>query len=435
MDNTYQRPLRVAVVITRDLSERNGRTPILLHILQALNARHETELLHLHALVEGHSLIDTAGAIATWLVSMCRGRPLPLQCVLYASPRQCRVIAARIAETACDTVYLDTVRCQQLLRLLRRRLPGLHIVTDFDDLMSRRARYLFRNRLPFATGHVGRHLPGWLRFLPEKLLAYPIVGYEALTLPAAEDEVIAASDATILISSADRDQLGGRTPVDTVHAIPPAVAVVCPPTDTPPTRFVFIGSDEFIHNRAAIDFLLDTWRASRPPLDLHIYGRQSRVGLAAKGVHWHGFVDNLAEVYRPGSIALAPAMDRGGIKTKVLEAWAWGCPVLCNKAATEGLSITNYPFVLPEAEWPGILTAPQDRDWTSAARMGHAFVRDTCSAERFARAWQEIVRPVARSSAANTAGPELAGFNPARETHATDALASLFIRRGPEAKV
>ena len=428
MDTTYQRPLRVAVVITRDLSERNGRTPILSHIVRALTARHETELLRLPALVESRSLLDAAGALFVWVASLCRGRPLPLQCVLYASPRQCRAIAARIAEMACDTVYLDTVRCQQLLRTLRRRSPGLHVVTDFDDLMSRRARYLFHNHLPFACGHVGRHLPGWLRFLSEKLLACPIAAYEARTLPAAEDEVIAASDATILISSADRDKLGARAPVDTVHAIPPAVAAVNPPKDTPPARFVFIGSDNFIHNRAAIDFLLDIWRKFRPPLDLHIYGRQSRNGVAVENVHWHGFVEDLAEVYQPGSIALAPAMDRGGIKTKVLEAWAWGCPVLCNEAAVEGLAIGDYPFTLPQAAWPGILTAPNGRDWAAAARLGHAFVRDTCSAERFERAWQEIVRPTARSSVANAVLPGQAGFKPAGEMDASGALASAFIK-------
>ena len=211
-------------------------------------------------------------------------------------------------------------------------------------------------------------------------------------------------------------------------ASPPAVAAVNPPKDTPPARFVFIGSDNFIHNRAAIDFLLDIWRKFRPPLDLHIYGRQSRNGVAVENVHWHGFVEDLAEVYQPGSIALAPAMDRGGIKTKVLEAWAWGCPVLCNEAAVEGLAIGDYPFTLPQAAWPGILTAPQDHDWAGAARLGHAFVRDTCSAERFERAWQEIVRPTARSSVANAVVPGQAGFKPAGEMDASGALASAFIR-------
>jgi hypothetical protein len=429
MDISDQRSSRVAIVITRNLSEQNGRTPILSHILRALNARYETKLFRLPALVESRSLQDIAGALLVWTASLCRGRPLPLQCVLYASPRQCNAIAAGIAENACDTVYLDTVRCQQLLRKLRLRLPGLHVVTDFDDLMSRRAGYLLRNRLPFATGHVGRHVPRWLRVLCEKLLARPIAAYEAFTLPAAEDEVIASSDATILISSADRDMLKSRTSVDTVHAISPAVTVVRPPLeDIRPTRFVFIGSDNFIHNRSAIDFLLEIWRKYRPPLDLHLYGLQGRTYLAAQGVHWHGFVEDLAEVYQPGSIALAPAMDRGGIKTKVLEAWAWGCPVLCNQAAMEGLAIENYPFALPETGWPAILIAPYDREWANAARIGHAFVRDHCSAERFEQAWQEIVCPTARDPVANATEAVQDDIQAAGEMHAPGAQPSIFAR-------
>jgi glycosyltransferase involved in cell wall biosynthesis len=430
MDIIYQRPLRIAIVTTRNLSEHNGRTPILSHIVRALEARHETELLHLPALVESPSLRDVAGALLVWITSVFRARPLPLQCVLYASPRQCRAAIARIAALQCDAVYLDTVRCQHLLRMLRRALPGLYIVTDFDDLMSRRARYLFQNRLPFPAGHVGRHVPHWLRILCEKLLATPIAGYEALTLPAAEDEVIAASDATILISGADRDKLGMRRPVETVHAIPPAVAAERPPLkDVVPSRFIFIGSDNFVHNRAAIDFLLESWRKFQPSFSLHIYGRQSRTKPVVAGVHWHGFVEDLAEVYQPGSIALVPAMDRGGIKTKVLEAWAWGCPVLCNTAALEGLAIEDYPFVLPEAEWPAVLTAPHDREWTSAARGGYEFVRDHCSAEDFERAWQEIVHAAARKSVADTAELAQIGFHiPGKTNAAPGALSSWFAK-------
>ena len=426
MDIPYQRPLRIAIVVTRNLSERNGRTPILSHIVRALEARHEIELLHLPALVESRSIRDIAGALLVWIASVLRMRPLPLQCVLYGSPRQCKATMARIAEMQCDVVYLDTVRCQLLLRMLRGAIPGLHVVTDFDDLMSRRARYLFRHHLPFPTGHVSRHVPHWLRVLSEKLLARPIAGYEALTLPAAENEVIAASDATILLSVADRDMLSLRRPVETVHAIAPAVTVVRPPMqDIPPNRFIFIGSDNFVHNRAAIDFLLESWRKVRSPLDLHIYGRQSRTKAAVAGVHWHGFVEDLAEVYQPGSVALVPAMDRGGIKTKLLEAWAWGCPALCNKAAIEGLAIENYPLVLPETEWPAILTAPCDRDWASAARIGHAFVRDHCSAEGFERAWQEIILPGLRIAVEDE--PAQMGLHiPGSTKAAPSALASRF---------
>ncbi|HEY2008176.1 MAG TPA: glycosyltransferase family 4 protein [Rhizomicrobium sp.] len=429
MDIQYQRPLRIAIVVTRDLSERNGRTPILSHVVRALKARHEIKLLHLSALVESRSSIrDIAGALLAWIASVLRMRPLPLQCVLYGSPRQCKDIIAKIAKMQCDAVYLDTVRCQLLLRMLRGAIPGLYVVTDFDDLMSRRANYLFRNRLPFPTGHVSRHVPHWLRVLSEKFLAGPIAGYEALTLPAAENEVIAASDATILLSVADREMLSLRRSVESVHAIPPAVTVMrSPMKDIAPSRFIFIGSDNFVHNRAAIDFLLESWRKVRAPLDLHIYGRQSRTQATVEGVHWHGFVEDLAEVYQPGSVALVPAMDRGGIKTKVLEAWAWGCPALCNKAAMEGLAIESYPLVLPETEWLAILAAPCDREWASAARIGHAFVRDHCSAEGFERAWQKIILPRPRNAVEDETDLAQIGLHiPDRTNTAQAALASRF---------
>jgi glycosyltransferase involved in cell wall biosynthesis len=396
MDIAYRRPLRIAIVVTRDLSESNGRTPILSHIVRALSAHHETELLYLRAVVESPNLRDIAGALLAWLASVLRGHPLPLQCVLYASPWRCRQIVARIRESGCDAVYLDTVRCQMVLRLLRKTLPALHIVTDFDDLMSRRARYLFQNRLPFAAGHVGRHFPSWLRLMAEALLARPIVGYEALTLPLTEDDVVAASDATVLLSSADRDILHARTPAETLHTIPPAIAVMRPPQEgVSPRRFVFIGSDSFIQNRTAIDFLLDTWCRYRPPLELHIYGRQSRTPVRVAGVHWRGFAADLAEVYEPGSIALVPALDRGGIKTKVLEAWAWGCPVLGNLSAVEGLGIEDYPLALPEVDWPAFLTAPleQGATWARAARTGYDFVHDHLSAQRFEWSWDAIMHP------------------------------------------
>ena len=83
---------------------------------------------------------------------------------------------------------------------------------------------------------------------------------------------------------------------------------------------------------------------------------------------------------------------------------------MCNTAAMEGLAIQDYPLVRQEAEWPAILTAPDGREWTSAARIGHAFVRDHCSAEGFEQSWQEIMQPLAREPILGTAEPAPLGF-------------------------
>ncbi|MDB5393579.1 MAG: hypothetical protein JWM91_1085 [Rhodospirillales bacterium] len=400
MNPAYGAPIRIAFVLTRDLTQHNGRTPILSHIIRTLRRNHAVDVLRLRSVMEAGGIWDVAGTLLCWLRSLALWQPVPLQCLLYASPRECARLTEQIRQCGCDAVYLDTVRCQSLLRSLRRALPDLHVVTDFDDLMSRRTAYLSRNRLPLLVGHVGPHLPRWLRFLAEGPLARLITAYETATLPAAEDEVVAASSVTILLSTVERQMLHQRTKVNTtklLHAISPAFAVQAAPWRSAPSlRFIFIGSDDQLQNRTAIDYLLKAWRTLRPMAQLHIYGRQNRPAADVAGVHWHGVVEDLSQVYQAGSISLVPALVTGGIKTKVAEAWAWGCPVLGNDSALEGLGITNYPLVLPEDEWAPFLTQPSAyyETWVQAARSGNAFVRRALSPDHFERAWERAMHPI-----------------------------------------
>jgi glycosyltransferase involved in cell wall biosynthesis len=399
MDPRNDSKLRIAIITTRDLAEQNGRTPIIREIVRTLGETEEVALFRLHSITEIGRIGAILGAAVTWIVSLIRLSPLPLQCVLYAARSECREITKRIQDFDADCVYLDTVRCQVLLRRLRRSLPHLHVVTDFDDLMSHRAAYLRRNRLPFAPGHVAKHFPPWLRYLVEAPLAQAIVTYEAATLPGAENEVARASAATVLLSPVDRDRLRRRPALaghGTVHSILPATRIQGSAWDgVPPLRFVFIGSDFYLQNRTALDFLVRIWREEGLSTPLHVYGRQRFPRTSPPAIRWHGFVEALSEVYQPGSIALAPSLDRGGIKTKVIEAWAWGCPVLGNPAAFEGLAIKDYPLVLPEADWPALMARPEAYLdlWAAAARIGNSFVGESLLPEGFEQAWNDVMRP------------------------------------------
>ena len=386
---------RIAFVSTRDLDQPNGRTLILGPVIRSLRRHHQLDILPLRSVMQTRKPRDVVGAVLAWGKSLLRGRPLPLQCLLYASAAEAERLARQIRDGKYDVVYLDTVRCQILLRALRRLAPDIHVVSDFDDLMSRRAAFLARQGLPFLSGHVGPQLPGWLRWLIEVPLARLITAYEALTLPAAENEVVRNSDVTVLLSPVERRMLETRSGV-AVISIPPAVPLEAPAWRHAETlRFVFIGSDRQLQNRTAIDALLDSWRRVAPTTELHIFGRQGRPNPAVPGVVWHGFVEDLAEVYQPGSIALVPATVAGGIKTKVAEAWAWGCPVLGNEIAFEGLEIAGYPLVLPLGQWDPLLTDPVAHFalWARAARQGSDFVRESLAPQISERAWDRVVMP------------------------------------------
>lgn len=395
MNAEFKPRRRIAVVTTRDIAAKAGRPAILSAVIATLSRSHDVRLFRLHNILELGAR-DIAHTFAGWMGSAVRGRPKPLQCALYSSSRECDRIVEEIRSGAFDAVYLDTVRCHALLRRLRRAWPGLHIVTDFDDLMSRRMTFLSRQGLPFLTGHTASSFPGWLRVPVESWLPHMITAYEAATLPSVEDDTIGMSNATTLLSDVERDMVAGRQTVEraaSVFAIFPPMALRARPWSVQPQRFVFIGSDVLLQNRHAIAVLVDKWRGISPRIELHVYGHQTTLLPPTPNVIFHGFVDDLAEVYQPGSIAVVPALGTGGIKTKVAEAWAWGCPVLCNSIALEGFDVADYPLVLPETAWDHLIAEPADYVWLwrKGTEAGQAFIRRSMSQDAFDAAWDRMM--------------------------------------------
>ena len=112
---------RIALVSTRDLSQNNGRTQILGPVIRALKRHHRVDILPLRSVLQTRKPCDIAGVLLAWGKSLLAGKPLPLQCLLYASRFEAERLAELIRRHDYDVVYLDTVRCQILLRALRRK--------------------------------------------------------------------------------------------------------------------------------------------------------------------------------------------------------------------------------------------------------------------------------------------------------------------------
>jgi hypothetical protein len=74
--------LRIAIVTTRDLTEQNGRTPIIREIVRTLGETEEVALFRLRSITEIGRVGAILGAAVAWIVSLIRLSPLPLQCVL-----------------------------------------------------------------------------------------------------------------------------------------------------------------------------------------------------------------------------------------------------------------------------------------------------------------------------------------------------------------
>lgn len=395
---------RVAMGVTRDIADDatlSGRHRTVRHVAAALGEHGAVTPVRLHHLLERRRLSDMLRAGATFALSLLRGRPLPLQCLLFATASARREVAARVAADPPEVLYLDGVRLHLLLKDLRPLLTRTRVVVDFDDLMSRRMALLRDLRLPLSLGYVRGQVPGPLRRLLEsRALGTLVTAYEAAALRRVEGEMLASSDAVVLVSSADAralaDAQGDPRLSARIHAIPPPAEVPGPLGRlSPPLRFVFIGTDRQMQNRLTIDRLVDLWRRLRPAAELHVFGPQVRPAPDVPGVLHRGWVEHLGDVYDGHSVLLAPAVLGGGVKTKVIEALAHGCPAAGNAVTFEGLTIPDYPLVLDDAGIESLVADPEAHLETlrAAARTGFAFVRRELSAGRYRARWRDVLAP------------------------------------------
>ncbi len=321
---------------------------------------------------------------------------MPLQCLLYSDNSAITRLTEELAAGEFDAIYLDSVRSIALLRALRARLPHARITVDFDDLMSRRMELLAANAWPIQLGHIQKLFPPFVRRKVQGSWSRRIARYEATALRSAEEEVCTLADAVVLVSPIEAELLRQRLPAGAceIHAVIPAqmnerkIIHI-----TQPIRFVFVGSDGDGQNRQSIDFLLALWRGKRSNCELHFYGRQHRAYEPVRNVFWHGFVENIAQVYTDDSVLILPVFRAGGIKTKLLEAWGYARPALINPLALEGLSLDEYPLAIKESEWGEILADPTayQSSCIRAAEIGLRFVVQNLSYDSYADKWIQIV--------------------------------------------
>lgn len=398
---SLDRKARVALVVTRPLEAEGsfGRVRVMREIHAALQAEFEVTVFRLHNLLEAHSIGNLSGAAAQWARSVVRGKPLPLQTVLYSGADEIEALVEALCKGNFEAIYVDSVRCQLLIRKLRARAPHVRVVMDFDDLMSRRMANLAQGGINISLGFLQHAFPKALRWSIEGPLSKLLVRYEASALARAEREIADSVQAVVLVSSAERDlfrQTLAAEQREAIHALPPPASAWRDASEvTAPYRFVFIGSDLLAQNRLSIDVLVKLWRQLNPASELHIYGRQQRRTESVRNVHWHGFVEQASEAYENGSILLLPVILAGGIKTKVIEAWSFGCPVLGNPLAFEGLDVAGYPLICRETDWARYVLEPTAHadTWDSAARIGNAFVRRALSREQFGVQWRSLMIP------------------------------------------
>lgn len=389
---------RVLMVVTRDVPARaeSGRERTMCFIKEALASSAEVEVMRLHSVLERRSAKRMMMLLWTALLGLLTARPVPLQTLLFHASGYVGELDAAIRRFQPDSVYFDGVRSGSYALRLRSRYPQLHLVCDFDDLMSRRIEVLAERRQPISMGYLKRLVPGWVqKHLLDGIVARAIQAYEHRALRSLEKRIAGACGSVVLVSSVDAGHMRMHCPDALVEVIPPFMDVYRPLQELNEIRrFIFIGSDSLLQNRLTIEYLLAAWKRLAPDIDLHIFGKQTGNYQAMERVIFRGFVDSVADAYEEGSVLLAPSFLGGGVKTKVLEAFSHGVVPVGNETTFEGIDADCRGLAMNERQLDALIRQPEEwiSELSAAAAIAIRGVMTNHAASLLAERWRNLVQ-------------------------------------------
>jgi glycosyltransferase involved in cell wall biosynthesis len=183
---------------------------------------------------------------------------------------------------------------------------------------------------------------------PQRLLDYT----RASLVRAYEKSHLRNADAVVLISGLEAElmsqKIGMRPQVvmngcDTSFFVPPVDRIRL---DGNPS-LVFVGNFPYAPNHDAARYIIDdlTPRLLRtfPATRIYLVGPlpEEGFGRLPNGVEATGFVPDVRRYYAGADVFVCPLRFGAGVKNKVLEAAAMGCPIIASEVAVEGIQFVD----------------------------------------------------------------------------------------------
>ncbi|MGH2880671.1 MAG: glycosyltransferase [Solirubrobacteraceae bacterium] len=163
-----------------------------------------------------------------------------------------------------------------------------------------------------------------------------------------ERRLLALAGESWMVSEADLRAARELCPHATLKLVPnvvdvTAIAPAPAPESVQPPAALFVADFSYEPNRNALRFLVEqamplVWR-DLPDARLIAVGRGLDERPVDQRVRALGFVEDLGEAYRHASCAVVPLLQGGGSPLKLLEALAYGLPVVATTRAVAGLAV------------------------------------------------------------------------------------------------
>lgn len=250
-------------------------------------------------------------------------------------------IAAQLPILRPDLIFAGRLCSAVIAQALidRDLLAPAERVVDFDDLMSKFRALQIRN----SGASLGRQ--GCL-----------LARLDTLLIARAERRI--AQDWRGISVCTDEDVAALRGAAPKAHAVklPNIVNRDLLPARAPDGRFrlLFIGNLGFSANTAGLTiFLRELWpwlQETIPELTLDVVGINPPPSLAAQlaglGVPLHANVPSVRPYYEACDVVIAPILFGSGTRIKILEAMAYGRPVVSTEVGADGLGLRDGEEIL-----------------------------------------------------------------------------------------
>lgn len=334
-------------------------------------------------------------------VAFCRQ---PLQCALYYSPKNRRLLRQLALEFDPDVILFDMIRVAPYIKDL---VGKARCILDLDDLLSLRYE---RQLAAFDdnTGIAGRYAGGMSR-AAERLLCHGVVGRlilksEQKRLQRAELRYAKTADGVILVAEKETAYLNALLGEPRAVTVPTGVGVY--QTDQnrgkekKPRTFGFIGNLHVAANEASLAHIVRDILPHIPrPFRFEVVGAvpkklRERYG-NAKELSFLGEVAELLPVITAWQICLCPIAFGTGLKTKVLDAMAAELAVVTNTVGADGIvaergrEIFVFDDPVDIAACVGALLADPTR-CSEVGKLAQSFVLEHFSWERNFDAFQNL---------------------------------------------
>lgn len=371
-----------------------GAKIYLLNYLEALSSRHELRIVAItrtpEEKVDGASFMSRFGQVVTvdpphrrtplhrlayraYYTALASRRSWPMDAFYGCPGNFSREVIAQAEGIGADLVHYDFWFSS--LGDLHAR-PYRRVLLEYDIEYIRRKRQY--------------------EFAPESEKA--ALRRVWLATERAETRVLNSLDNILLVTTDDEREARSAGARNT-HVIPSGIDIekIKPPvTEALPHRLVFVGSFSHHPNLDAMPWfvkeIFPLIRSEVPDVEFSIVGANPTTEILELGNHpgvsVYGSVPAVAPYIESSSIAVIPLRVGSGIKTKVIEAMAYGRPVVTTPVGAEGIQITEGKDVIVR------------EDPSSFAQAVVSLIKDPVRAKAIGQAGRSLVEKTYSKKAA-----------------------------------